>query len=379
MKILTLCHPTQGGSGVIASELAMAMAQQGHDLHLLSRERPFRLREDSFVRFHQTPRVDYPLFAQSPEDLCLANSIADIVDRQGIEIIHAHYAIPHAIAAIFARQMLGSSKPKILTTLHGTDIMLVGVRPELRRICGWALQQSDMTTAVSTWLANLTQVDFPENPRPRVIHNFVDPARFHSNGRAPLPTDGRFRLLHVSNFRTIKRCGDVIRIFAAIRAAHPDSVLTLLGDGPELAPTLALAREMGISGSVEWKGVIKSVSTQYRESHLFLLPSEYESCSLAAIEALATGTPVVATAAGGIPEVVTADVGHLAEVGDIDAMVSAALHLLGNPGAWQACSELGQARVKGHFSLERALALYQDSYERVLRPGAVPHTEREEA
>lgn len=379
MKILTLCHPTQGGSGVIASELAMALAEKGHEIHLLSTDRPFRLREDSFVRFHQTPVVDYPLFARPPDDLCLANKIADIVDQEGIEIVHAHYAIPHAVGAILARILLGSRELKVLTTLHGTDIMLVGVRPELRRICDWALQESDATTAVSSWLAELTQVDFPRLKRPRVIHNFVDGTRFHAQGRSPLPSDGRYRLLHASNFRTIKRCGDVIRIFAGIRAVHPGTVLTLLGDGPELEATLELARELGVADALEWKGVIPSVSTQYRESHLLLLPSEYESCSLVSIEALATGTPVIATAAGGIREVVTQDVGHLAEVGDIDGMVHAALQLLGDPVAWQTCSELGQARAKGHFSLDRALSLYQDCYDRILLPGAKPHVDREEA
>ncbi len=379
MKILTLCHPTQGGSGVIASELAMAMARKGHEVHLLSRERPFRLMEDSFVRFHAIPEIDYPLFERSPEDLCLANKIADLVDGEGIEIIHAHYAIPHAIAAILARQMLDSRDIKVLTTLHGTDIMLVGVRPELRRICAWALEESDSTTAVSTWLADLTQADFPDLPRPRVIHNFVDPARFHAEQRASLPADGRFRILHASNFRTIKRCGDVIRIFAGIRARYPEAILTLLGEGPDLEHTLAIADELGVAHAVEWKGTIPSISRHYRESHLFLLPSEYESCSLVAIEALACGTPVIASAAGGIPEVVTEDVGHLVEVGDVDGMIAAALDLLGNPQAWQARSDLGKARIKGHFSMERALSLYEANYERLLCPGALPHTEREEA
>lgn len=357
----------------------MAMARKGHEVHLLSRERPFRLREDSFVRFHAIPEIDYPLFARSPEDLCLANKIADLVDREGIQIIHAHYAIPHAVAAILARQMLGTREVKVLTTLHGTDIMLVGVREELRRICAWALQESDSTTAVSTWLANLTHSDFPTLPRPRIIHNFVDLTRFHARGRAPLPEDGSFRILHASNFRALKRCPEVIRIFAAILARWPKTRLTLLGEGPDLEETLSLAEQAGVRHAVVWKGTIQDLSRHYRESHLFLLPSEYESCSLVAIEALATGTPVVASAAGGIPEVVTADVGSLVEVGDTEGMISASLQLLGDRDRWKTCSELGQARAIGHFSLERALSLYEANYQRLLGPEGRPPIECEKA
>lgn len=311
MRLAVLCHPTYGGSGVVATELAIELARRGHAVHLVTYQRPFRLPEEEPVTFHQVDVSDYPLFRHQPYSLNLTNKLVELVEEENVELIHSHYAIPHAVAAWMAREVLRAERGldvSLACTLHGTDITLVGREHRFYELTRFAIRRQDLLTTPSRWLADETETFFHTDDPIEVIPNFIDLARFVPNGgddamRAQLGATGRKLVTHVSNFRPVKRVNDVVQAFAVLRQ-RLDAVLALVGEGPDLAPALALAEKLGVRDDVRALGKLQNLETVLRASDLFLLPSVAESFGLAALEAQACGCPVLGYRAGGLPEVV---------------------------------------------------------------------------
>ena len=374
MKIGITCYPTYGGSGAVATELGIALAERGHEVHFITYQQPFRL--PAFlprVFFHEVDVVRYPLFEYPPYDLALAVRMHQVVRLHGLDLIHAHYAIPHATSAWIAREMLEDtgSDVKIITTLHGTDITLVGQDPSFKAITKFSIERSNGLTAVSHFLKEQTYRAFGcSGCAVEVIHNFVDPVVYDRSAypRALQAQFGGERavLMHVSNFRPVKRVRDIIRVFAKISKALP-SVLVMVGDGPERIQAEEEAGELGVQDDVFFLGKIDAVAPLLADADLFLLPSETESFGLSALEALACGVPVVASRAGGIPEVVRDGVtGALREVGDVDAMAEAGIAILTDRALWMRMSEAAAADARARFSTHDIVSRYEAFYERTL-------------
>jgi N-acetyl-alpha-D-glucosaminyl L-malate synthase BshA len=374
VKIGITCYPTYGGSGAVATELGMALAARGHEVHFITYQQPFRL--PAFlprVFFHEVDVVRYPLFEYPPYDLALAVRMHQVVKLHGLELIHAHYAIPHATSAWIAREMLqdSGSDVKIITTLHGTDITLVGQDPSFKPITRFSIERSDGLTAVSHFLKEQTYRAFGcTGCAVEVIHNFVDPATFERTAYPRLLQEqyGRDRaiLMHVSNFRPVKRVRDIIRIFARVQESVP-SVLVMVGDGPERVQAEDEASQLGVSDAVYFLGKIDAVAPLLANADLFLLPSESESFGLSALEALACGVPVVASRAGGLPEVVRDGVtGVLREVGDVEGMADAARAILENRALWTEMSTAAAVDARARFSTGDIVSRYEAFYERTL-------------
>ncbi len=312
MRFAVVCYPTYGGSGVVATELAKSLARRGHQVHMVSYERPFRFDDSQEnLHFHQVEVSDYPLFKHQPYSLNLANKLIELVEEQGVEVIHSHYAIPHAQAAWMAREVLREERGldvKLACTLHGTDISLFGLEPSFHELTRFAIQRQDLLTAPSRWLVGKTETEY-RIPVDSIlaIPNFVDLERFHpadgSVMRRELGAEGRYLITHISNFRPVKRVADVVSGFATLRQ-HADAVLALVGSGPDLAPGLALASELGVREHVRKLGRRDDLETILQASDIFFLPSVAESFGLSALEAQACGCPVIGYHAGGLPEVV---------------------------------------------------------------------------
>lgn len=367
LRLCVVCHPTMGGSGVVATELAMGLADRGHEVHMIADKRPWRLPKGSPVRFHGLHVHDYPLFRHPPHDLCLANEIIEVVLEHDVQVIHAHYAVPHAIVALLANTVLHDHPVKVVTTVHGTDITLVGSHRSFYRLCKHAMERSDELTAVSHWLAGRTRDTFRLARSPHIITNFVDCERFNPEGRAPWPEDGAFTILHASNFRPVKRVCDVVRAFALIRAELPGARLVMAGDGPERGLAEELCAELGLCPAVEFPGRTSAVEAVFRQSHLFLLLSEYESFGLAALEAMACGTPTIASKAGGLVEVIECGVsGHLRHVGDAQGVADAAVRTLSDRATWERMSQASHERAATLFHRARVVPQYEALYRSVL-------------
>ncbi len=379
MRIGITCHPTYGGSGAVATELGLELAARGHEVHFISYEQPFRLvgfRER--VYFHEVEMDQYPLFEHPPYSLALAVSIHEVAETHGLDLVHVHYAIPHAASAWIAREMLGGSPgPAIVTTLHGTDITLVGQHPSFQSITRFSILRSDGLTAVSRYLRDETEANFGvPAERIEVIPNFIDPDRYRRDlepcHRATLAPRGEKIVMHVSNFRAVKRVEDVVRIFAGIRRSVV-ARLVMVGDGPERPRAQAAAREEGVEDDVIFLGKHTAVEELLACADLFLLPSTSESFGLAALEAMACGVPVVASQVGGLPEVVEEGVtGHLLPVGDVEGMARAGIRLLEDEAAWDTASRGARARAVERFSADRVVREYEAYYRRILaeREGA---------
>ena len=374
MKIGITCYPTYGGSGAVATELGLELAQRGHEVHFVSYARPFRL--DPFrerVFFHEVEMEDYPLFEHPPYSLALAVALHDTARKHERDLVHVHYAIPHATSAWIAHEMLGEERDlKIVTTLHGTDITLVGLHPSFHAITRFSILRSHGLTAVSKFLKRETVRDFtvPEE-RVEVIPNFIDTAVYRPglvpSHRATLAPDGEKIVMHISNFRAVKRAEDVVSVFAKLTAKQP-SRLVLVGDGPERPRVLMRAEELGVRDRVMFLGKHTSVHEVLSCADLFLLPSASESFGLVALEAMACGAPVVASNVGGLPEVIEHGTsGYMFDVGDIDAMAEAGLRILGDDEHWRSLSEAGRALAEERFSSERVVPQYERYYEQVLR------------
>lgn len=374
MKLGITCYPTYGGSGAVATELGIALAARGHEVHFITYEHPFRLPHFlPRVHFHEVDIGRYPLFEYPPYDLALAVRMHDVVLSQGLDLLHVHYAIPHATSAWIAKEMLKEQRRNlpVVTTLHGTDITIVGQDHSYHSITRFSIERSDRITSVSQWLKDETVRAFGcGNCRVDVIPNFVDPTEFdrakHANGLRAELGGGKKILMHISNMRPVKRLGDVVRIFAQVREQVP-SVLVLVGDGPDRREAEETARELGVLGDVRCLGKIDEVAPLLAAADLYLLPSESESFGLSALEALASGVPVVASAVGGLPEVVKDGVtGALRPVGDVAGMAAAAVALL-EPARWGAASAAAAADARSRFATADVVGRYEALYAEALQ------------
>lgn len=373
MRIGIVCYPTFGGSGVVATELGKALASQGHEIHFITYDQPARL--GSFhanVFYHEVRVSDYPLFDYPPYELVLASKMVDVCRSHKLDLIHAHYAIPHASAAFTARSILkqeGLVVPYI-TTLHGTDITLMGRDPSFEPVIAFAINQSDAVTAVSESLKKDTYEVFGVNRDIEVIPNFFCPTHFSipikEDLRRALAPNGEPIITHVSNFRPLKRVHDVVLAFSRVRASQPAKLL-FIGDGPDRPSAEALAEQLGVQQDTYFLGKVKNPVEALLISDVFMLPSESESFGLSALEAMAAGVPVVASKAGGIPEVVEDGVaGMLCEVGDVEALAAACLHLISDPQRLERYS-IQALHSANRFHIERVLPAYEGLYRRVLQ------------
>jgi L-malate glycosyltransferase len=366
MKIAINCHPTQGGSGIVATELAMALADRGHEVFIVACERPFRLPRKTPVHFRKVYVLDYPLFKYPPHDFALINKLVETTLKYDIDILHAHYMVPHAICAVFARTMLTGRHTKVVSTLHGTDITLVGSHPEFRDICLYAMTQSDALTSVSRWLTRKTCEEFGICRNVHVISNFIDVSRFHPSGRSGYPSAGKeFIFMHAGNFRPVKRVADICRIFYDIQT-HVPARLNLVGKGPEIGDARELCAELGISKQVDFPGSLSDIENEMRKTHFFLLMSQYESFGLSALEAMGCGVPVAASHAGGLPEVIEDGVsGILAPVGDTHGAAQRILEVVTDRSRWEAMSRAAALRAR-HFDRDAIVSQYETVYRDIL-------------
>ena len=373
MKIGITCYPTYGGSGAIATELGMELSRRGHEVHFISYAHPFRLPHFmERVYFHEVEVARYPLFEYAPYDLALAAMMHQVTLRVGLDLLHVHYAIPHATSAWIAKEMLGAGHPlKIVTTLHGTDITLVGQERSFGEITRFSIAKSDGLTAVSEYLKRETvrHFDVPAE-RIEVIPNFVDPA-VYDRARNPcyrhaLAAEDERLVMHISNFRPVKRVRDVVRIFHRIGRSVP-ARLVFIGDGPDRPEASHEAEALGIADRVVFLGKQDSVAEILTCADLFLLPSASESFGLSALEAMASGVPVVASRSGGLPELVEDGVsGYLAAVGDVEAMAAAGVELLQDPERWRSASRAARETAVERFGVSRVVPAYEAYYDRIL-------------
>lgn len=372
MKVGIVCYPTHGGSGVVASELAIGLAKKGHEIHIVSYAPPFRLRSfHQNIFIHEVGIASYPLFKYPPYALGLATKLVELVEAHDLELIHAHYAVPHAVSAYLAKQILNSQLIKIITTLHGTDITLVGSDQSFRRVIKFTIEKSDGVTAVSDYLKQQTIREFDIQREIRVIHNFIDPARpaQHRNqcNRESYAPHGEKILMHASNFRPVKRVGDVVRIFAEVHARIP-AKLILIGDGPERPFIQQLIKDLKLSAEVYFLGEQDHLEPLFFCADLFLLPSEQESFGLTALEAMNCSVPVIATEIGGLPEVIThGETGYLYPVGEIKKMAEKSIELLSNPGKHELFKQQARRRAMQSFNADQIIPQYEAFYEEILR------------
>jgi N-acetyl-alpha-D-glucosaminyl L-malate synthase BshA len=378
MRIGITCYPTYGGSGAVATELGLELARRGHEVHFITYASPFRLRGyQERVYFHEvdTKMGRYPLFEHYPYTLALASKQHEVALRERLEVLHVHYAIPHATTAFLAREMLDQELPlRVITTLHGTDITLVGQESNFYAITKFSIERSDATTAVSQYLREETYRAFGCVACDiKVIPNFVNlneyqPLTEHqlAECRTSVAPPGHKVVSHVSNFREVKRVKDVVRVFARIRKAMPATLL-MIGDGPEREDAEKECRDLEVGDDVRFLGRIDRVATLLQASDLFLLPSQSESFGLAALEAMACGVPVVATRAGGLPEVIEDGVtGILEPVGSVEAMGRRAVELLRNPAQHRSFID-GSIATAHRFAAENVVPQYEELYQEVIR------------
>ena len=357
----------------MATELGIALARRGHEVHFITYQHPFRL--PAFlpgVFFHEVDVGKYPLFEYPPYDLALAVRMHEVVRSHHLDLLHVHYAIPHATSAWIAREMLRETGEDItvITTLHGTDITIVGQDHSFHAITKFSIEKSDYITAVSSFLRDETIFTFGcTGCDVRVLYNFVDPGTYDRTKYPPTLREqfgGRRILMHISNFRAVKRVRDVVRIFARVRQAVP-SVLVMVGDGPDRGDAEEEAHDLGVERDVHFLGRIEAVAPLLASADLFLLPSNRESFGLSALEALASGVPVVGSEAGGLPEVVRqGETGILRPVGDVEGMADEAAAILGNPARWAAMSELAARDARERFSEDEIVSRYEAMYEEAL-------------
>lgn len=371
LKIGITCYPSVGGSGVIATELGKLLAERGHEVHFITSNVPFRLdRVYPNLYYHEVEVNQYSVFKYPPYDLSLASKMAEIAKRQKLDLLHVHYAVPHAICAYLAKQMVGEHL-KIVTTLHGTDITVLGYDPSLSEVIRFGIEQSDMVTAVSEDLVNQTKKLLKVEKDIETVYNFIDEREYY---RKPSNTlrqqyhieDDEKVIVHVSNFRPVKRIQDVIHSFELIQK-EVKSKLLLIGDGPELTIACRLVKELGLEGKVLFLGSQKHVAEILSISDLFLLLSEKESFGLVALEAMACEVPVIGTNVGGIPEVIVDnETGFIVELGNIEMVAEKAILLLQDDEKHSMMSEMAANRVRDYFSSKQIVEHYEKIYEKTL-------------
>ena len=373
MKIGITCYPTYGGSGVIATELGKELALRGHEVHFISYALPFRLSHyiENIV-FHEVEISNYPLFEFPLYSLSLASKMVEVAEFEKLDLLHVHYAIPHATSAYLAKEMMRNNRDlKIFTTLHGTDITLVGLEPSFLPLVKFSIEKSDGVTAVSRFLKEKTITNYSCESDIRVIPNFVDTDLFkpESNGefRKAIAPNGEKILIHTSNFRPVKRVPDTIKIFEEVQKEIP-SKLILVGDGPDRSECERLSRQLDLCDKVKFLGKQDGLVEILSSSDLFLIPSQSESFGLAALEAMACGLPVISSSVGGLPELVRHnETGFIAEIGDVDRMAKYALELLGNDKKYRLFSENSRQRAVNKFDKSKVVPLYEEYYEQILK------------
>jgi N-acetyl-alpha-D-glucosaminyl L-malate synthase BshA len=377
MRIGITCYPTYGGSGVVATELGIELAALGHEVHFISYSQPFRLNgRDEGIFYHEVPVSNYPLFEFPPYDLALASRMAEVAEYYNLDLLHVHYAIPHSVSALLARQMLASGGRRLpfVTTLHGTDITLVGLDRSYLPITRYSIEQSDGVTSISNYLKEKTIHDFSVTRPIQTITNFVNCDLYQpfkdeaerEEARRRLAKPGESILMHLSNFRPVKRVVDVVEVFARIAKERP-AQLVLVGDGPDRSAAEWLAHSLGIQCRVRFLGKQERVNELLPLADLLLMPSELESFGLAALEAMACKVPSIATRVGGVPELIDDGVtGLLYDVGDVDAMAAGALALLGDPARLQAMRDGGRKDAQKRFCASLVVPQYVRFYEQVL-------------
>ncbi|SFS94911.1 N-acetyl-alpha-D-glucosaminyl L-malate synthase BshA [Marininema halotolerans] len=370
MRIGITCYPSHGGSGVVATELGKLMAERGHQVHFVTYDMPFRLGGFNHnIHYHEVEANRYAVFRYPPYDLALASRMAQVAKLHSLDVIHVHYAVPHAICAYLAKEMSGHAF-KVVTTLHGTDITVLGEDPSLRDIICFGIRQSDAVTAVSNDLIRQTnELLCVDKPLER-IYNFVDQRIYSPQDvqevRQQYANPDEKILLHISNFRAVKRVPDIIRILDRVQRHIPTKLL-LVGEGPDLSRAADMAQERGLMDRVIFLGKQDEVAKLISLADLLILPSSKESFGLVALEAMACGVPTVGSNAGGIPEVVAdGETGFLSNVGDVDAMADHAIRLLTDSELYQTFSENGRARAREHFCAEKIANQYEDLYRRVI-------------
>jgi L-malate glycosyltransferase len=378
MKIGITCYPTYGGSGVVATELGKILALRGHEVHFISYAMPSRL--NTFVEnifYHEVEINSYPLFDFPLYSIALASKMVEVAKFHDIELIHAHYAIPHATSAYLAREILKSENKrnkdiKVITTLHGTDITLVGLEPSFLPTMKFSIEKSDGVTAVSQFLKDKTLSNYKINKEIEVIPNFIDTKKYHRLKKNEncicakvLAPNKEKILVHTSNFRPVKRVKDVIKIFAKVREKIP-SRLILVGDGPERSDCERLCRDLKIFENVKFMGKQSSFIEILSTADLFLIPSQTESFGLAALEAMSCEVPVISTSVGGLPELnIHNETGYIAEIGDIDRMAKYAIELLTNEKKYSVFSKNARERAL-EFEDSKIVPVYEAFYEKVL-------------
>jgi L-malate glycosyltransferase len=376
LKIGITCYPTYGGSGVVATELGLELAQRGHEIHFISYAQPIRLdRPTANIHYHEVEVSRYPLFDYPPYDLALATRMAEVSELYDLDLLHVHYAIPHSVSAMLARQMLaaGTKKRKLpfVTTLHGTDITLVGQDRSYLPITRYSIEQSDGVTAISEYLRERTVREFEVKNHIEVIYNFVNCDVYcrdknFAERRAEYAPNGERILVHVSNFRPVKRVTDVIEIFDRVRKQIPAKLL-LMGDGPDRSPAEWLAVQKGIHNDVIFLGKREQVFETLAISDVLLMPSELESFGLAALEAMASEVVPITTNVGGVPEVVEhGKSGFLAKVGDVETMASYAIEILKDEGRLRAMGKQCRQAARARFCTTKIIPQYEQFYRRVL-------------
>ncbi len=372
MKIAMVCYPTHGGSGVVATELGKQLVNRGHEVHFVSYQLPFRLNDFyKHIYFHEVDVTSYPLFKYPPYSLALASRLAELIKEYGIEVLHAHYAIPHSICATLARDMISENKPKVVTTLHGTDITLVGKEPSFFEVTKFGMENSDALTCVSKNLSEVTKETFGINREPEVIYNFVDPEEYNpDNVRSQLKNEFGLEdeklIIHISNFRPVKRTMDVIKVFYEIQKGISGK-LFMVGDGVDRRKAENLTKELGIQDKVKFLGKQDKINSLMAISDLLLLPSEKESFGLVALEAMAYEVPVVASDAGGLPEVIKeGETGFLVGIGETDKMAERALSILKDPELREKMGKNARKRALKEFSAAKVVDKYENMYKKVL-------------
>ena len=377
MKIGIACYPTYGGSGVVAAELGKALAERGHQIHFISYAIPIRL--DGFsgnIVYHEVEVSNYPLFDFPLYTPALASKIVEVSRFEHLDILHAHYAIPHAISAYLAKQILGSAGPQIVTTLHGTDITLVGLEPSYLPVMKFSIEQSDGVTAVSRSLKEKTLTNYNIKKDIKVIPNFIDPEKYKridaSSLCGSIVAKGEKVLIHVSNFRQVKRVPDVIRIFHLVQQKIPAKLL-LVGDGPDRSNCEKLVRELDIVNDVRFLGKQSELVPLLSASDLFLIPSQSESFGLSALEAMACEIPVISSSVGGLPELVAhGETGYIAEIGDVERMAKYAIDLLTNEARYKLFAAASRKRAIEVFAADKVVDQYEQYYEQILSEKSVP-------
>ncbi len=379
LRIGIACYPTYGGSGVMATELGLALADRGHEIHFFSYARPSRLAAyRQGVAFHGVSVSSYPLFRYPPYDLALSSSMREVMAERDLDILHVHYAVPHAVCAHVAREMLPGCRTRIVTTLHGTDITILGRDPSYREVIRFGLQKSDAVVSVSSWLEQQTREVFAYDGPIHVIPNFVDQSRFRPRRdervRRELGGDDHALILHTSNFRPLKRALDTVDVLARLSRDHR-ALLLLVGDGPDVSLVRDAAQRRGICDRVRFLGELQDAESITAAADVALLPSESESFGLAALEAMACAVPVVTTRVGGLPEVVLdGKTGWLLEVGDTAGMATCVQQLLADEPRRREMGAAGVARASDLFSLESNVMQHEQLYAALLAgaPGGAP-------